>query len=73
MEFCTYGKILVAILIKDKKLLYFKVSKFGQILYVDKTGFLRPSHIYCYIRSLHCRYSRYYITFSGHMHGHMGA
>ena len=26
MEFCAYGEILVAILIKDKKLLYFKVS-----------------------------------------------
>ena len=46
MEFCTSDEIFVKMLIKDKKLLHFKVSKLGQILCVDKTGFLRPSHIY---------------------------
>ena len=40
MEFCTYGERFVTILIKDKKLLHFKVSKIGQILYVDKTAVL---------------------------------
>ena len=29
-----------------KKLLQFKHSKLNQILHVDKTGFLRPSHLY---------------------------
>ena len=34
----------VSILSKHKKLLHFKLSKLGQILQVDKTGVLRPSH-----------------------------
>ena len=46
MEFCTYDDILNTIWITDKKLLHFKLSKSGQILRVDKTGFPRPSHIF---------------------------
>ena len=36
--------MFVTLLIKDKKLLHFKVSKLDQILCVDKIGFLRPGH-----------------------------
>ena len=32
--------------ITDEKLLHFKVSKSGQMLRVDKTGFPRPGHNY---------------------------
>ena len=32
--------------ITDKKLLHFKLSKLGRILYVDKTGFPRPCKKY---------------------------
>ena len=39
-------EMFITILITDKNLLQFEVSKLGQILGVDKTGFLRPSHIY---------------------------
>ena len=46
MEYCIYDDILDMMQITDKKLLYFKLSKLGQILYVDKTCFPRPSHIY---------------------------
>ena len=45
MECCIYDDIFVAILVKDKKLLHFEVSQLGQILRVDKTGFLRPGYI----------------------------
>ena len=42
MELCTYGEIFIAILIEHKKLSHLKVSKSGQILCVDKTGFPSP-------------------------------
>ena len=42
MDFCMYDDILRTILITDKKLLHFKLSKLGQVLCVDKTGFPRP-------------------------------
>ena len=46
IDFCIYDDILDKIQpITDKKLLHFKLSKLGQILCVDKTGFLSPSHI----------------------------
>ena len=45
MDFCIYNDILDTNRITDKKLLHFKLSKLGQILHVDKTGFPRPSHI----------------------------
>ena len=41
MDFCTYD-ILDTIWITDKKLLHFKLSKLGQILHVNKTGFPVP-------------------------------
>ena len=44
MDFCIFDDILDTIRITDKKLLQFKLSKLGQILCVDKTGFLRPDH-----------------------------
>ena len=47
MDFCIYDDILATILITDKKLLHFKLSKSGQILRVDKTGFPGPV-IYIY-------------------------
>ena len=42
MEFYTYDDILLTIRITDKKLLHFKLSKSGQMLYVDKIGFPGP-------------------------------
>ena len=45
MDFCTYNDILDTILITDKKLLHFKLSKSGKTLRVDKMGFPRPGHI----------------------------
>ena len=45
MAFCTYDDILDTLWITDEKLLHFKLSKSGQILHVDKTGFPRLSHI----------------------------
>ena len=41
--FCTCVKICIIMLLK---LFNFKNSKFGQILRVDKTCFLRPGHIF---------------------------
>ena len=46
MDFCIYDDILDTILITDKKLLHFKLSKSGHILCVDKTCFPRAGHIY---------------------------
>ena len=46
MDLGIYDDILDAIQIADKKLLYFKPLKSGQILHVDKTCFPRPSHIF---------------------------
>ena len=45
MDFGTYDDIIDTIWIIDKKLLHFKLTKLGQILRVDKTGFPRPGHI----------------------------
>ena len=45
MDFCIHDDMLDTIWITYKKLLYFKLSKSGQILCVDKTGFSRPGHI----------------------------
>ena len=45
MDWCIYDDILDTIQIIDKKLLHVKLSKSGQILYVDKTCFPRPGHI----------------------------
>ena len=44
MECCIYDKMFDTLLIKDKQLLHRKLSKLGQILRLDKAGFLRPSH-----------------------------
>ena len=46
--FCTYDDIIHTIWITNKKLLHFKLSKSGQILYIDKTGFPRLGYIYMY-------------------------
>ena len=48
IDFCIYNDIYDMIQVTDKKLLYFKLSKSGQFLRVDKTCFPRPSHIYCF-------------------------
>ena len=45
MDFCIYDDIYT-MLITDKTLLHYKLSKPGQILHVDKTGVPRPGHIY---------------------------
>ena len=45
MDFCIYDVILDTILITDETLLHYELSKSGQILLVDKTGFPRPGHI----------------------------
>ena len=44
IEVYTYDDMLDTIWITDKKLFHFKLSKSGQDLHVDKTGFPRPSH-----------------------------
>ena len=44
--------ILDTIQVTDKKLLYFKLTKLGQNLRVDKTCFPRPGHIYIYIYAI---------------------
>ena len=51
--YCTiyYYVALFTIPSNYKKLLHFKVSKLGQILGVDKTGFVRHSHL---CSSLYC-------------------
>ena len=46
MDCCISDDILDTIQITDRKLLYVKLSKSGQILRVGKTCFPRPSHIY---------------------------
>ena len=48
--------IVDTILITDKKLLHFKLSKSGQILRIDMTSFPRPSHICWYIIIHLCLY-----------------
>ena len=52
MDLCIYDDILDTILITDKKLLHFKLSKSGQILHVDKTCFPRPGHILYFCEQL---------------------
>ena len=42
-DLCIYDDILDTILITEKKLLHFLLSKLGQILSVDK---IRSNHIY---------------------------
>ena len=45
MDYCISDDMLDTILITNKKLLHFKLSKLGEILHVGKTSFLRPSNI----------------------------
>ena len=45
LHHCLYDDILDTIWITNKKLLHFKLSKSGQILRIDKTGFSKPIHI----------------------------
>ena len=55
MDLCIYNEILDMILITDKKLLHFKLSKSGQMLRVDKTCFPRLGHNcqhYVYLESI---------------------
>ena len=47
--FYTYDKIFINTLSSQQELLNFKNSKFAQILRVDKTCFLRPSHICSFV------------------------
>ena len=44
--FLMDDELCVTVVSKYKKLLHFDVLKLGQILCVDKTGFLRSGHIY---------------------------
>ena len=44
-KFCVYGEIFDKVLCQEKELLNLKVSKLGQILFADKTGFHRLGHI----------------------------
>ena len=48
MDYCTYDDILDNIWITDKSYCIL-ISKAGQILHIDKTGFPRPGHIYMQI------------------------
>ena len=49
IDLCMYGETCAIIQNTIKKLLQFKHSKLDQIVHVDKTGFLRPSHILCFL------------------------
>ena len=51
MYFCLTWENVDTLLITDRKLLHCKLSNLCKILCVDKTGFLRPAHIYCGIAS----------------------
>ena len=44
MDLYIYYDMLDTIQITNNELLYFTLSKLGQILHVDKTGFPRPSY-----------------------------
>ena len=44
--FCIYGEICAKILCSEKELLNLKYSKFTQNFYGNKTGFVRPGHIW---------------------------
>ena len=44
--FCIYDKLCVKILFSEKILLSFKSLKLAQNLHGNKTGFVRPGHIY---------------------------
>ena len=46
MDFCIHDDIVDTILVTVKKLLHFKLSKSGQILHIDETGFPGPSYVY---------------------------
>ena len=46
MDVCIHDNILDTIQIAAKKLLRFKLSKSGQTLHVDNTGFPMLDHIY---------------------------
>ena len=41
----VYSNVYATTLSEHRKLLYYEVAKLGHILYVDKTGFLRPGYI----------------------------
>ena len=45
MDYWIYDDIFNTIWSIDKKVLHFKLSKSGQILCVDRTGFPKPGHI----------------------------
>ena len=49
MDFCIHDEILDTLLVTNKKVLHFKLSKSGQISHVDKTCFPRPGHIFILI------------------------
>ena len=45
-SFCIHGEACAKILCSEKELLNLKDSKLTQNFYGNKTGFVRPSHIY---------------------------
>ena len=53
MESSMCDEVFVTIHIKDENLSSFGSIKFGQILCLDKTGFLRPGHICSYLVQLY--------------------
>ena len=63
MDSCIYDDIkFFAITDYRLRLLQFKHSKLSQVLHVDKTGFLRPDHIF-EICIIHCQIAQYARTF----------
>ena len=47
-SFCIHGEACAKILYSEKELLNLKDSKLTQHFYGNKTGFVRPGHIYIY-------------------------
>ena len=46
-SFCIHGEACAKILCSEKELLNLKDSKLTQNFYGNKTGLVRPGHIYC--------------------------
>ena len=62
MDFCPCDDILHTLWITNKKLLHFKLSKSGQILCIDKTGFPRLGYIHHNIIVCECVQYNIYVT-----------
>ena len=56
--FCIHGEVCAKILCSEKNLLNLKESKLTQKFYGNKTGFVRPGHIYVHSLDINSRDQR---------------